>query len=143
MRGERDSSIELYRILATLSVLIAHWNGWFVGGFLDASVFFQEFSSFRCGQLIIGACCACCINCFLLISGYFSIRLRTVSIIRYIILLQGIFVPFYLLYCVIGEGSFSFYSLIGSAFSVTKGGYFIQDYFILMLLSPILNSFIV
>lgn len=32
MRQERNSSIELFRILATFLVLIVHWNGWFVGG---------------------------------------------------------------------------------------------------------------
>ena len=29
---QRNSSVELYRIIATLTVLIVHFNGWFVGG---------------------------------------------------------------------------------------------------------------
>lgn len=32
IRQQRNSSIELFRILATFLVLIVHWNGWFVGG---------------------------------------------------------------------------------------------------------------
>lgn len=32
---ERNSSIELFRILATFLVLVVHWNGWFVGGLPD------------------------------------------------------------------------------------------------------------
>ena len=32
MKQERNSSIELFRILATFLVLVIHWNGWFVGG---------------------------------------------------------------------------------------------------------------
>ena len=30
-RPQRNSSIELYRIIATFAVLIVHFNGWFVG----------------------------------------------------------------------------------------------------------------
>ena len=29
---ERNSSIEIYRIIATFAVLIFHFNGWLVGG---------------------------------------------------------------------------------------------------------------
>lgn len=31
-KKERNSSIELYRIIATFTVLIVHFNGWFVDG---------------------------------------------------------------------------------------------------------------
>lgn len=39
-------------------------------------------------------------------------------------------------------GAFSIKGLISSALPISRGGYFVQCYFMLMLLSPILNSFI-
>lgn len=44
MRQERNSSIELFRILATFLVLIVHWNGWFVGG-IDENASWGNFSA--------------------------------------------------------------------------------------------------
>ena len=62
---ERNSSIELFRILATFLVLIVHWNGWFVGGM--PGITRDTLSVFRGGQAIIESLSACCVNCFLLI----------------------------------------------------------------------------
>ena len=44
IRQERNSSIELFRILATFLVLIVHWNGWFVGG-IDENASWDNFSA--------------------------------------------------------------------------------------------------
>lgn len=51
----RNSSIELYRILATISVLVIHFNGWFVGG-LPQYFEFINITAFRIGQLVIVLC---------------------------------------------------------------------------------------
>lgn len=137
----RNSSIELFRILATFLVLFIHFNGWFVGG-VPSNFDFSSISSFRIGQLSIQALCACCVNCFILISGYFSIRLKVGSVAKLFIQLVGIFVPFYILDCILGAGSVFSKQLLYNCLPISRGGYFVQCYFMLMILSPILNTWI-
>ena len=80
IRQERNSSIELFRILATFLVLIVHWNGWFVGG-IDENASWDNFSAQMGGQILIRGFSVCCVNCFLLLSGYFSIKLKWKTIV--------------------------------------------------------------
>lgn len=137
---QRNSSIELYRIVATFSVLIVHFNGWFVGG-MPEKLDLVNPSSFRIGQVIIESASCICINMFLLISGYFGIRLKLSSVIRICLLLLFIYIPSYLLESCL-MGSFSVGTLIRNFFVMTKSGYFVQCYLMLMFLSPVLNAFI-
>lgn len=58
---ERNSYIETYRILAVFSVLITHYNGWFLGGLPD-SFDFGNPTAQRIGQVVIAAACACCVK---------------------------------------------------------------------------------
>ena len=138
---ERNSYIETYRILAVFSVLITHYNGWFLGGLPD-SFDFGNPTAQRIGQVVIAAACACCVNCFLLISGYFSINLRTQSVVKFLVQLLGIYIPLYLFDCFLNGNPILFKDLIFNCRVLTRGGYFVQCYFMLMILSPILNSFI-
>ncbi len=138
---ERNSYIEVYRILAVFSVLIAHYNGWFLGGIPD-SFDFNNPTSQRVGQIIIAALCACCVNCFLLISGYFGIKLRVQSVVKFLILLLGIYIPMYCIDCLLNGTPIFSKMLVYNCMVVTRGGYFVQCYFMLMIFSPILNAFI-
>ena len=141
MTKERNSSVEIYRILAVFSVLIVHYNGWFLGG-MPESFDFSNPTAHRIGQVIIEAMTICCINCFLLISGFFGIRLRLQSVVKFIVLLLGVYIPFWLFDCWVGHGTLSFSAFIDQCKVITRGGYFVQCYFMLMLLSPILNAFV-
>lgn len=137
---KRNSSIELYRIIATFAVLIVHFNGWFVGGVPDAFDFSSP-SYFRIVQMVISALTCICVNMFIIISGYFGIKLRLSSIFKLCFYLAVIYVPFYLVQSIIGDG-FNTRSFISKFFVISNAGYFIQCYFVLMILSPVLNSFI-
>ena len=136
----RNSSIELYRILAAFAVLIVHFNGWFVGG-LPEIFDFNNISLFRSCQVGIQASTCICVNMFILISGYFSIKLKVQSVMRLCLKLLCIFLPFYIVYAIILR-SFSVTGLVYNFFVVSRAGYFIQCYMMLMFLSPILNSFV-
>lgn len=138
MMKERNSSIELYRIIATFTVLIVHFNGWFVGmrGF-D----YNNPTLHGAGQMIIEASTVICVNMFLIISGYFGIRLKLTSVIRLCLLLFLIYVPFYIVDILLG-GAISVRTLIGKSLVISNAGYFIQGYLMLMFFSPVLNSFI-
>ena len=135
----RNSSIELYRIIATFAVLIVHFNGWFVGG-VPERFDFSNPTLFRTGQVIIGAATVICVNMFILISGYFGIRLKLSTVIKLCIYLALIYIPFYFLYA--ASHGFVLKHFIGKCLVISNAGYFIQCYFMLMILSPVLNSFI-
>lgn len=136
----RNSSIELYRIIATFTVLAVHFNGWFVGG-MPEKFDLANPTSFRTGQMIIEAVTCICVNMFLLISGYFGIRLKLSSVITLCMLLVLIYVPFYLLEVLLGT-TFSMKVLISKFLVISNAGYFIQDYVMLMFFSPVLNAFV-
>ena len=136
---KRNSCIELYRIIATFTVLIVHFNGWFVGGMRGFD--YHHPTLFGAGQMIIEALTCICVNMFLIISGYFGIRLKLTSILRLCTLLIFIYVPFYLVETLVGV-TFSVKVLISKLFVISNAGYFIQGYLMLMFFSPVLNSFV-
>lgn len=93
--GQRNSSVELFRILATFLVLIVHLNGWMAGGLVDwndGTIPIEH----KVSQLIIQSLCVVCVNCFLVISGWFGLKLKFASVWKMWVLLVSIYVPFYL-----------------------------------------------
>lgn len=138
---ERNSSVEVYRIIATFAVLVFHFNGWLVGGmpkYFDV----DNISAFRMSQAIIESCSCICVNMFLVISGYFGIRLKWQSVLKICLLLLSIHIPFYLIDCLFFNNHFTLKEFIRKFLVLSNGGYFIQCYLMLMLFSPVINSFI-
>ncbi len=140
-RIQRNSSIELYRIIATFAVLIVHFNGWFVGDWPLPDYDITNPTLFRTGQMVIEAFSIICVNMFVIISGYFGIKLKLSSIIKLYIYLALIYIPLYLLRYVSTQ-EFIFSDFMEKCLAISYAGYFIQCYFMLMILSPVLNSFI-
>ncbi len=138
---QRNSSIELYRIIATFAVLIVHFNGWFLGDWPLPAYDINNPTLFRTGQMIISAAVIICVNMFVIISGYFGIKLKLSSIVKLYIYLALIYVPLYLIRF-ISTHEFVFADFLGKFFVISCAGYFIQCYFMLMILSPVLNAFI-
>lgn len=140
-RLQRNSSIELYRIIATFAVLIVHFNGWFLGDWPLPAYDINNPTLFRAGQMIISALSIICVNMFVIISGYFGIRLKLSSILKLIIYLGLIYVPLYIVKC-FSDNEFVLTDFIERCFVISYAGYFIQCYFMLMILSPVINAFI-
>lgn len=140
-RKDRNSSIELYRIIATFTVLIVHFNGLFVD--MPERFDFTNPTPFRIGQTIIESATCICVNMFLLISGYFGIRLKLQSVLKILLLLFFIYIPSYIWECYLNPSFLNYRELIYNNFLIiSKSGYFIQCYLMLMFLSPALNAFI-
>lgn len=135
----RNSSIELYRIIATIAVLFVHFNGWFVG--MPEKFDYDNPTLFRIGQMIIEASTCICVNMFLIITGYFGLRLKLISVLKLCMILMLINVPFYVVGILLGDG-FSCRTLIGKFLVISNAGYFIQGYLMLTFFSPVLNSFV-
>lgn len=136
---ERESNVELFRILAMYLVLVVHFTGWFVGGLADPSDSTKDLS-FRVGQMVMEALSVVCVNCFLIISGWFGIRLKFKSIWKLYTLLFFIYLPFQLI-AIVYTGNFSLMQLVDNLLVFTRESYFVQCYLMLMFLSPIINSF--
>ena len=137
---QRNSNIELFRILATLLVLIVHFNGWFVGG-LPTSYEWSTFTLQEGAQLYIQGLSCCCVNCFLIISGWFGIKLKFRSIWKLWLVLIGVYVPCFFMNCILNH-NFVVRNFIDSIVAFSRESYYIQNYLILLFISPVLNSFI-
>ena len=138
---QRNSSIELYRIVETFAVLIVHFNGWFLGDWPLPDYDTNNPTLFRTGQMIISAAVIICVNMFVIISGYFGIKLKLSSVVKLYVYLALIYVPLYLVRFV-STHEFILADFLEKCFVISYAGYFIQCYFMLMILSPVLNAFI-
>lgn len=137
---ERNSSVEWYRIIATFAVLVFHFNGWLVGG-MPKHFDVDHISTFRISQAIIESCSCICVNMFLVISGYFGIHFKWQSVLKIYLLLFFVHIPFYLIDCLLFNNTLTIKELVSKFLVISNGGYFVQCYIFLMLLSPIINSF--
>ncbi len=138
-KTNRNSSIELYRIIAILAVFVAHWNGWFVGGI--PSFDSNALSLFRVSQVTICAMTSMCVNMFILISGYFGLKLKVESFVKLYLILLAAYVPCYIVTAFL-INDFKIGDFIFQFFVFSRGGYFIQCYALLIFVSPLLNMFV-
>ena len=134
---KRNSSIEIFRIISTILVLIVHFNGWFV----EISNHFTSFNTITISQAIIEMLSCTCVNCFLVITGWFGLKFKWKHIITIWSVLAFIYVPFYIINCYL-TNSFSIIKLLFNFIAIGKESYYIQCYLILLIISPILNVFI-
>lgn len=139
---ERNSSIEMFRILATFLVVAVHFNGWFVGG-MPSKLNMDELSTYRLGQSIIQSVCCVCVNCFIIITGYFGLKLKVKTFVNMFMILISVYIPCTLLESYVNHDSVNvFKSLVNSILVFSRESWFIQCYLMLVFFSPMLNSFI-
>jgi surface polysaccharide O-acyltransferase-like enzyme len=144
IKAERNSSVELFRILATFLVIAVHFNGWFVGG-LPAKLDIGNLSTFRLGQSIIQSVCCVCVNCFIIIAGYFGLSIKFKTFLNMFMILVSVYIPCGIILFWVSHDytSFSFIkTLLNHCLVFSKESWFIQCYLMLVFLSPLLNSFI-
>ena len=140
----RESNFELLRIIATLAIVIYHINGgyirsigglddWYIGG-TGMAVLRTSIQSFT----------HVAVDVFVLISGYFSIRPKSRSVLNLATMLF-----FFYIVSVVCNKIYSNTPLISSPAQTIKEilpfsreNWFIQAYLFLMLLAPMINTFI-
>jgi len=136
----RESQFELLRIIAMAMIIMVHFNGVAVEKFLPLSkcqfgdVWGAEFlESFA----IIG------VNLFVLISGYFGIRLSAKGMAKYVGWVLWYSVILYFLVCAflpeLFKPEYTQYAVNGITHS---SQWFVTSYFMLMALSPAINAVI-
>jgi surface polysaccharide O-acyltransferase-like enzyme len=138
-RQQRESNIELLRIVAMFLVLIVHADFFALGApshseikanLLDSSlrVFFQSLS-------------IACVDIFVFISGWFGIKPKVKGVSAYIFQCLFFLIGIYAVTLIVGWSTLSIPGIRG-CFAATSLNWFIKAYLLLYILSPVLNAFV-
>ncbi len=146
MSKVRDSNIELLRIVATFFIVILHCNGWLltIG---DNPIYWNYGGvSIILPRLIIQNITVIGVDLFVLISGFYGIKPKLKSIVNLYTCLCFFYVGSYIVgvgkaYFINSVDVFNISTLVKQFFAFSRENWFINCYLFLMLLSPILNSF--
>lgn len=137
MKNERNSNLELLRIIASLFVIIVHYNNTGSGKaflYTDALPLHYEI------LLIFEMLAICAVNIFVMISGYFLCTAKTVRISKVILLYIDVIMLSLLKYCVhciLGIEVFTFYGLLQRFIPLS---WYVAVYSGLYLIFPYLNQ---
>ena len=140
MVKDRLSNIELLRIIAITKVVMLHFNANCLHPGLLAS------SSTECSWLniegyLIESLCIAAVNIFVLISGFFSIKLSIRSILNLYLRCLIIGLLTYFAYILLSGDTLSLSVLVGRLLAFTHNKWwFVVSYLGLMTVSPVLNA---
>lgn len=138
-KKERNSNLELLRILAALFVIMVHYNNVGSG---KAFLYTESLPVHHQLLLILEMLAICSVNIFVMISGYFlctSTRVQVWKVIRLYLDVIFISVLRYFLYCILGTEDFNIVSLLHRFIPLS---WYTAVYCGLYLLSPYLNRII-
>lgn len=136
---QRQSNIELLRIIAITMVLMLHFN--LHGLHPDVLSSHSTFSRLSLEGNLIESFCIAAVNVFVLISGYFSIKLSVRSVFNLYIRCFMIGLITYLAYVVLSKDPISISAIGGRVLAFTHNHWwFVISYLGLMAISPILNA---
>ncbi len=145
MAAQRDSNIELLRIIATIMILMVHYSGWMLTLVQDTNIdsFWIGGTSMAVTRSMLNAASCIGVVLFVLISGYFSIKIKLCSLVNLFTCLAFFYIGSWLLQCYVNDSNvFEHHRLLRCFLAFSKENWFIQCYLFLMLLSPILNAFV-
>lgn len=136
----RESQFELLRLVAMMMIVIVHFNGVAMEMFLPITTSKIPFSQIW-GAEALEALAIIGVNLFVLISGFFGIRLKAKGLLRYVGWVLWYSVLIYLIvscfYPELFRPDNTIYAVHGISHSTQ---WFVTDYFYLMVLSPIING---
>ena len=139
MIKQRQSNIELLRIIAITMVLMLHFN--LHGLHPDVLSSHPTFSWLSLEGNLIESFCIAAVNVFVLISGYFSIKLSVRSVLNLYIRCFIVGLVTYLAYVVLSDEAISLSAIGGRILAFTHNHWwFVISYLGLMAISPILNA---
>ena len=134
----RQSNIELLRIISIFFILVTHADFWA----LEAPSASDLTNSFlpSITRIFFESLSIICINIFVLISGWFSIRASLKTIVKLLFQVFFILLIIYLIYIILEWDTINLRSL-SKCFIVGHEFWFIKAYLGLFILSPALNTF--
>lgn len=135
----RDSNIELLRLLAMFLVLVVHADFFSLDSPTQNDIIVAPTNAFF--RFFFESLSIVCVNVFVLISGWFSIRSNVKSFCNFIFQCLFFLIGIYIVLLILGMTSLSVKGLAG-CFFMLKWNWFIKAYIGLYILSPVLNAFI-
>ena len=125
-------------------VIVVHCNGWFLSEWGGITTWSAGRGMMVGGiRALIQSLTCIGVDCFVLISGYFSIRPKLKSIVNLYSIMVFFYLVCYALSIWVGKATFSWHQLGHKFLAFSSGGnWFVQCYLFLMLLSPMLNVFV-
>lgn len=139
--NERQSNIELFRIVAIFCILLEHCFGWFlVRGGVESLMDAGWFLGITRATILSATCTG--VNCFILISGYFGLKLKGRSLLNIFLILSAFYVGCYMVDALAFQHHFSWHQLLRQCLAFSRENWFVQCYLFLMLLSPVLNTYV-
>lgn len=139
MKAKRQSNIELLRILCMLFIVCHHI---IVHALLSNPECGIAMGAEWYGLQLLNCMCYVATNVFILISGYFGIHIKYRSFIRFYVMLAFYGCVLYHLHLYLIDSHVNRWSIYNTLFPISNspGLWFVKSYFVLYLLSPILNA---
>lgn len=134
----RHSGIELLRIIAMLMVLMLHANYIAFGSPSAEDVHNEALKSF--GRILAEQLCIVAVNVYVLISGWFGIKLKLNSFVNLLVQVFTYSVIIFIAYWVFQKPTLHLRDFMGILI-VGRYYWFVVSYILLYLLSPVLNAF--
>ena len=137
----RQTNIELLRIFSMLMVLVIHYN---VGtnGQTTHEMVMSEPLKFV-GIASLKSLSFICVNCFIIISGYFGIRWKRKSLCNYLFQIAFWGGMIHIIAVGLGMANFSIKHLADNMLLfLVHGNWFFVSYLALYMLAPIMNAYI-
>ncbi len=145
LKKERDSNLELFRIITMLFIIAHHYvvNSGLSG---ESGVIFANFTSWRSLFLLcFGAFGKTGINCFVMITGYFMCK-SDITLKKFLKLLFEVMfykIVIYLVFCVTGYTKITLFGLFDAIIPTREiAGNFTGTYLVFFLAIPFLNILI-
>jgi hypothetical protein len=137
---ERDSNMELLRIVSMILVLIVHANFKSLDAPSQLDIEVQTSSSFV--RFLCESIAIICVNVFICISGWYGIRPNAFRLIEFIF--QILFIRILLYFILYMFGLTERWNITDwiRLFTFHKGLWFVNAYIILYIFAPVLNSFV-
>ena len=139
VKKERQSNIELLRILAIMGVIVLHYNNPVMGGGIK---YVREGSVNFYVLYVLESIFACGVDLFMLISGYFMFKSRKRNIWRPIELIVQVMIFREVIYLVKVLFHVIPFSIKTAVTTLIPGNYFVILYCVVFLLSPFINILI-
>lgn len=137
----RQTNIELLRIFSMLMVLVIHYN---VGtnGQTTHEMVMSEPLKFV-GIASLKSLSFICVNCFIIISGYFGIRWKWKSLCNYLFQIAFWGGMIHIIAVSLGMTNFSIQRIANNMLLfLVRGNWFFVSYLALYMLAPIMNAYI-
>ena len=139
LRKERQSNIELLRLVAIFMVLIVHADFLALDVPTKDIVHNAPIASFT--RFLFQSLSIVCVNVFVLISGWFGIHSTKNGFLKFIFQCIFFYVGIYIIMLLSGAIKFSLNGVADSLL-FTDTGWFVKSYILLYILAPVLNAFI-